>query len=323
MKLMEAKKTFLLGFLALIFIISSPVLFFSYEKEIKNISLAMAESITNAGMKTIAVVDFTDLQGNVTELGRFLAEELSVALASAGKGFEVVDRTHLKTLLQEHKLSSSGLIDPQTARKLGEIAGVEALVTGSITPFGDSVRLTVKTLNTNTAKMIGASSADIPRTKAIEDLLAKGIGESAAPTTTPSQPAASQQQVAKSVTKVEIKNFTSELQKCKLSGTTLTCYFLITNNEKDRRLFLSHSRVIDEFGNEIKSSRMQLGDESSTSPLQAKDLASGIPIKGSATFENVSPDVTSIALLELTCYSEYLIINDQLKIQFRNIPIIK
>lgn len=147
----------------------------AYEKEIKSISSTLAENIAKAGKRMIAVVDFTDLQGNVTELGRFLAEEFSVAFAAAGKGFEVVDRTHLKSILAEHKLSATGIIDPQTARKLGQIVGVDALITGTITPFGDSIRLSVKILDTATAKVIGASSGDIAKTKAIEELLARGI----------------------------------------------------------------------------------------------------------------------------------------------------
>ena len=147
----------------------------AYEQEIKSLSTAMAEKIAAAGKKTIAVVDFTDLQGNVTELGRFLAEEFSVALAGMGKGFEVVDRTHLKSILVEHKLSSTGIIDPQTARKLGQIIGVDALITGTITPFGDSIRISVKVLDTATAKVVSASTANIAKTKAIEELLARGI----------------------------------------------------------------------------------------------------------------------------------------------------
>ncbi len=147
----------------------------AYEQEINSLSTAMAEKIAAAGKKTIAVVDFTDLQGNVTELGRFLAEEFSVALASTSKGFEVVDRTHLKSILIEHKLSSTGIIDPQTARKLGQIIGVDALITGTITPFGDSIRISVKVLDTTTAKVVSASTGNIAKTKAIEELLARGV----------------------------------------------------------------------------------------------------------------------------------------------------
>lgn len=147
----------------------------AYEQEINSLSTAMAEKIAAAGKKTIAVVDFTDLQGNGTELGRFLAEEFSVALAGTSKGFEVVDRTHLKSILVEHKLSSTGIIDPQTARKLGQIVGVDALITGTITPFGDSIRISVKVLDTTTAKVVSACTGNIAKTKAIEELLARGV----------------------------------------------------------------------------------------------------------------------------------------------------
>ena len=147
---------------------------FAYEEEIKDISANMAKKIADAGKKTIAVADFTDLQGNVTELGRFLARSF-LALAGAGTGFEVVDRIHLKSIIMEHKLSATGMIDPTTARKLGKIAGVQALITGTVTPFGDNVRITVKILDTETAKIIGASTANIAKTKAIDELLARGI----------------------------------------------------------------------------------------------------------------------------------------------------
>lgn len=109
----------------------------------------------------------------MTELGRFLAEELSVNLTTMAKGFEVIDRTHLKSILTEHKLSMSGLVNPKTVKQLEKIAGVDVIVTGSVTPFGDSIRVSAKVIVTDTARVIGASSGDIPKTKAIEELLVK------------------------------------------------------------------------------------------------------------------------------------------------------
>src|SRR5438874_2579733 len=114
------------------------------DKDIKTLAMALANNLSKSSKKTVAVVDFNDLQGNATELGRYFAEQVSVALAMTDEAIEVVDRTHLKALLQEHKLNSSGIIDPITARKLGQLAGVEVLVTGTLTPFGDSVQLAVK-----------------------------------------------------------------------------------------------------------------------------------------------------------------------------------
>src|SRR5712692_2319135 len=139
----------------------------AFAQDMKTVSSSLASRIAASGRKTVAVVDFTDLEGCPTKLGRFLAEELSVDLVGDAKGFEVIERTQLKVILQEHKLATTGLIDPQTARKLGQIAGVDALVTGTITPFGDSVRLSVKALDTTTAKTIAASTIDVPKTKTI------------------------------------------------------------------------------------------------------------------------------------------------------------
>jgi TolB-like protein len=161
-----------------------PVAVLAQDKEIKALASDLADILARTPSKTVAVVDLTDLQGNVTELGRFLAEELSVALASTDKGIEVIDRTHLKALLQEHKLAATGVIDPATARRLGEIAGVQVLVTGTITPFGDSVRTSVKALDSATAKIITASSTDVPRTKAIDELLLRSVAPATIPTAT-------------------------------------------------------------------------------------------------------------------------------------------
>src|SRR6266550_89158 len=197
----------------------------SAAQDMRPLSSALAKSITASGRKTVAVIDFTDLQGNVTELGRFLAEEFSIHLLADAKGFEVIDRTYLKSILQEHKLATTGLIDPQTARKLGQIAGVDTLVTGTIIPLGDSVRLTAKVLDTSTAKMVGASTADIPKTRPIEDLLAKGIGGSQPTPQPPTEP----QSAALSVEENELLFV---VKSCGRSGETLRCTGSVTNKAR-------------------------------------------------------------------------------------------
>jgi len=284
---------------------------FAFEKEIKTMTSVLSENILKAGRKTIAVVDFNDLQGNVTELGRFFAEEFSVALASAGKDFEVVDRTNLKTILIEHKLSTTGIIDPQTARKLGQIAGVDALITGTITPFGDTVRVTVKILDTNTARVIGATSGDIAKTKAIDELLSKGISgnsQNQGSSTVPVQQSG-QGSFLKSAFKVDVNDLTFQVQDCKLTGDKLLCNVLVTNNLEDRDIYIYTSsydneqmrtRMIDQDGNENGVAIVQTGDRSwSTEKGQGqlnKIFPSGIPTRVSFWFKNITMPVTSITI---------------------------
>ena len=226
---------------------------FAYQQEVRGAVRSIVESLSARGTKSIAVVDFTDLQGNVTELGRFLAEQMSLALAVEAKDISVVDRTHLKALIEEHKLSASGLMDPQTARKLGLIAQVGALATGSLTPIGEVVNLSVKVLDTETARLLAVATADIPRTRAIEDLLARGISadNSAshlarpdADTTTPvagarqEQPSREHGGAASSAGAVSgaIADFVVMIQSCRRPDeTSVTCEGSVTNRAPHRR----------------------------------------------------------------------------------------
>ncbi len=231
----------------------------------------LADNISKSGKKSVAVVDFTTLSGDVIELGRFLAEEFSVALTQKANGFDVIDRTYLKAILQEHKLASSGIIDPLTARKLGQIAGVETLVTGSITPLGDSVRMSVKVLDAATAKVIGAATGDIPKTKAIEELLGRNItpggenrsiGSSPAPSTnsTVSAPLSKQ---------IEDNDFIFQVKGCLRSGASVTCSGSINNKFSARRgLSLNRVEILDDVGNQYQYASWQLGAQGTQQSLE-------------------------------------------------------
>jgi TolB-like protein len=313
------RKMLLMAIMTIIFLLSNSNFSIAFDKEIKNISSTLADNIAKAGKKMIAVVDFTDLQGNVTELGRFLAEELSGALAREGKGFEVVDRTHLKVLLKEHKLSQSGVIDPSTAKKLGQIAGVDALVTGTTTDLRDSVRLSVKILITETAKIIGATSCDIAKTKAIEELLGKEIS-----TETGGETSSTTKILLKSV---EEKGFLFEFQSCKLLGQTISCSLLVTNKGGDRELHVNaecdacydmNTRIIDDLGNEYKWSGLQIGNNRSDRHVNSL-LVSGVPTKMIINFGKISTRINRLSLLDIGCHLKGY--KGDFRVQFRNIPL--
>jgi TolB-like protein len=290
----------------------------AYEKEINRLSLELADKIAGSGVKKVAVVDFTNIEGNVTALGRFIAEEFSVALAESGKEFQVVDRTHLKSIIKEHKLLKTGLIDPDTARQLGKIAGVEALITGSLTPFGDSVRLVVKVLNTETAAIIGSKRGNIPKTNAIAALIERDIQSGGPTTPTPTKIPKKGKWVQKA------KGFTFELVSCKRQGGSVKCELFITS-DTDKNLSLygndhrgfqrsGFSRLFDDFSNSYKASNVSLATIRSEH-FGHTDIIGGIRTKASLSFEEVATDATHAAVVELTCWSD-----KKFNVRFRNIP---
>jgi TolB-like protein len=146
-----------------------------YDTQIKGITQELSKKIGETGKKRIAVADFTDAEGSVTKLGQFLSEEFNTTLPEVGQGFEVIDRSRVNILLRENKISTGGLTDPSNALKLGKLAGIEALIYGTITPFGESVRVNIKILDLQRGVILRSVAGNITRTADINRLLSETI----------------------------------------------------------------------------------------------------------------------------------------------------
>ena len=127
----------------------------------------------------IAIIEFSDIQGNVTNLGRYLAEELTTRLYRTGK-FEVVERQLLNKVIKEQKLGMSGFIDDNTAVSLGQILGVDAIASGSITDLLTNVKVNARLISTESGKVFSVASVKIPKDETIRMLL----GQTFEPSTT-------------------------------------------------------------------------------------------------------------------------------------------
>ncbi|MBZ5555229.1 MAG: CsgG/HfaB family protein [Acidobacteriia bacterium] len=297
-------------------------------QDLKPVSTALASQISSSGRKRIAVVDFTDLEGNVTKLGRYLAEELSVNLLGDAKGFQVIDRTHLKAILQEHRLSATGVIDPQTARKLGEIVGADALVTGTITPFGDTVHLSIKAIDPATASMVAATTADIPKTPAIGALLGESLTSPTISTADSTNRASNVGGKPASIgVTVQSHGFVFAVQNCHRVGDSLTCLGSINNQMQERRVLdlsccgAEYSQVID--NNHVQYAlaypirySLVFGARG-----QRQKLENDLPVTFKLSVENFSSTATSVSIV-LSCmaYGDTYARND-FKVTLRNIQL--
>jgi len=143
----------------------------NFDLKLNALTDSIASKINEVGKQKIAVWDFTDIDGNPTNLGKYLSEQVSVILAIDAQSFEVVDRSHLKTILREHNLNSEGFIDAATAKELGKMQAADAIVTGKITIFTDRVVLTIKVLDTETALILAATKGDLPISNDIASFL--------------------------------------------------------------------------------------------------------------------------------------------------------
>lgn len=87
----------------------------------------------------IAVVDFEDkTKYGQARLGSAISDILTTELAKSDI-FIIVEREKLQRVFEEQKLQQSGLIQDESVVALGQILGLNALITGSVSQFGMKV----------------------------------------------------------------------------------------------------------------------------------------------------------------------------------------
>ena len=89
------------------------------------------------GRPTVAVSDFGAREDPTLE--SVIPNIITERLLNSGR-FDLFERERLRAVLEEQELQSSGLVNPETAVSLGNIVGIDYIITGEIIDFGREVR---------------------------------------------------------------------------------------------------------------------------------------------------------------------------------------
>lgn len=86
----------------------------------------------------------TEFQNDRIGLSGKIEATLADARVDGKKYFTLINRQQIERVLSEQKLQSSAIIDPSTVSKIGEIIGVQAIVTGEIISATGTTRRYIK-----------------------------------------------------------------------------------------------------------------------------------------------------------------------------------
>jgi curli biogenesis system outer membrane secretion channel CsgG len=137
---------------------------------IKDLATQITASAAKQEKQKIAVLPFHELDGQPTVLGTYLAEELVTNLFQLGN-FKIVERQLLDKVMGELKVEQSGAIDPKTAKEIGRIAAVDAIVTGSITDLESFVAVNCRLIDTTTGEVFGAAQTKITKDEDVNKIM--------------------------------------------------------------------------------------------------------------------------------------------------------
>ena len=290
------------------------------DKEIKEIVEPLVASISNQPVKNVAISDFTLLDGTPTELGKYLAEEFSLSLINAKKSFIVIDRSRVTALLKENNLGGSGLIDPNTIAKLGKMKGIDALIAGTLTSTGNTIRLIVKVWNLESQGLVAGNKGDISKTPFIMELEGKVVSGEASSNVVAQKP---RTQLPNSA-KVEDENFIFTLKECKKQGENLQISLFITPKEQDRKIdiignnFGNNSTIAyDNYNNEYKVKTIKIANKVfGVSGAHGQNLIKDVSTEVILIFNDFKSNANMISLLQIS-----LAENGTKKTLFRNISL--
>ncbi len=241
------------------------------ETGVAEVGEKISKSMLTEGKKKIAVIEFSDLNDNVNNLGRFLAEELINELMNhrKEKGYEIVERRQLNKVLKQLKLSSSGLLDPKSMKEVGKILNVDAIVTGSLTDLGNDIKVNARIISVESAKIISTASTKIPKVGSVATLMSQNSCKSQIDSDSSSQKSSSTKVVSKSKSlKFSNRYFHVLIDKIEKNGDEITLSTNIQNrtdkwlrikiNQKKTNITNEKNKVWNDMANTLFNSNNDL-----------------------------------------------------------------
>lgn len=170
---MKLKSIFLI--LLAIFVLSSmafadPPL--ALDAGLENLAGQIIAKLPVTARQTVAVTNFTDLDGKITDLGKYLAVKIPLKLVNSGD-CDVIDPQEVGDTAIANNININKTISRETAKSLGKSLEATLICTGSITNFGSYIELNVKLISTQSGLSIAGLTVSIQVDEQVSKLIGK------------------------------------------------------------------------------------------------------------------------------------------------------
>lgn len=118
--------------------------------------------------KPVGVLPFTNVGDEAQKLriGELLSSLVTQTLVRSRR-VRVAETQNVDRILQEIRLGTLGVIDTQSAVKVGSFVGAQLMLSGTVIPAGEVYQVAVRINDVATAESVGAMTVEVPRRKLI------------------------------------------------------------------------------------------------------------------------------------------------------------
>jgi FlgO protein len=304
---------------------------------VDELAAKLAKSYGDGKHGKVAIVPLRELGGSENLLGTYIAETLTNSFFDVGYR-DIVERQMLDRALQELKLSLTGMIDAESAKKIGKFLHADLVVGGTMTDLGGEVSVNCRMFAVETSQVVAVATTKIVKDDNVKSMQSKGPATAGGNGESGSQ-RAEPKPVEETVQ--EIQGISFRLKGCTHRGTTVDCELSVTALDDDAQIRVSReSRLVDADGNETETSFLSFsagdsnrvrsqrvgGFSGTTKSDDGLELVRGVERTGRLRFEGVEVIGGQVPLIEIrfggvTSFSAGRRGVRDARIQFRNVKV--
>ena len=121
----------------------------------------LLQTRTDGKKPSYAFVALTADDGNALAED-YVTDALTEAVFNTGK-IKIYERANLEKILSEQKFQASGLVDEDTAKDIGKIAGVDYICYGTLKTLGDNITVNVRVVDVQNGEICAMSRATVEK----------------------------------------------------------------------------------------------------------------------------------------------------------------
>jgi TolB-like protein len=225
--------------------------------EVARMARGMASSL---GGRTVAVFDFPDLKGQVTELGSLVSEQLTTEMVRSGSG-RVLERKQVLQVLEELNLRKADLSTSEV-EMAAEQLGADAIVVGSVSVVGRSIEVNARAVDVRGGNLLTADRFALNAESGLLQLAGRrtatlaqgGVANPAQASTEPGAP----------VTEATLGPVSATMGECRAASSEVTCTLSVMSATVDAGLQVhnyNESGARDAGGNAYRFTTFTFGSE--------------------------------------------------------------
>jgi TonB family protein len=131
----------------------------------------LGKGMAKEKLRSVTIADFSATDGKPSDLGWYLANRLSDSWLRHGQEFRVLDRAELR----DAKVTADDLRSVEILQRLGNVWGVDSVVTGAVDALPDHYVVTAALRRVADGAVIVTASQTAPRSRILDLLSPQGL----------------------------------------------------------------------------------------------------------------------------------------------------